>query len=294
MQRAAVTDATRSVGQRSVLHFPSHGKAVLRGGFLSIQASGFLLLPHPFGKVLSVFLCHAGQCLLLRGSVPSLVWISTFSCVNQWRGRCGLPQWKWRGDGTVELGAAGRGFSVGGFGEIDRCFEKRSAAGWIDPTAALACAERQGFEPWIQSPVCRISSAVHSTTLASLLFGECCSACAMRPRVVVEAVEQSLSKRKVTATFSFQQALERKSVPRAGCFYFPGRWFVLSEQRLSSVLPGVLGFPSRLLFLFRQKSEAFRAEYFSYPDRGLRLSERSAFPIQTEVLGFPSGILFLS
>gem|GEM_PF-5355940 len=30
-------------------------------------------------------------------------------------------------------------------------------------------AERQGFEPWIQSPVCRISSAVHSTTLASLL-----------------------------------------------------------------------------------------------------------------------------
>lgn len=54
MQRAAVTDATRSVGQRSVLHFPSHGKAVLRGGFLSIQAFGFLLLPHPFGKVLSV------------------------------------------------------------------------------------------------------------------------------------------------------------------------------------------------------------------------------------------------
>ena len=31
-------------------------------------------------------------------------------------------------------------------------------------------AERQGFEPWIQLPVCRISSAVHSTTLASLLF----------------------------------------------------------------------------------------------------------------------------
>ena len=276
MQRAAVTDAARSVGQRSVLHSPSHGKAVLRGGFLSIQAFGFLLLPHPFGKVLSVSFfmrasafCCAGLCVLLygsfvfsctvlcpllRGSEPSLVRFCAFFCENQWRGRCGLPQWKWRGDGTVELGAAGRGFSVGGFGEIDRCFEKRSATGWIDPTAALACAERQGFEPWIQSPVCRISSAVHSTTLASLLFGECCSACAMRPRVVEEAVEQSLSKRKVTATFSFQQALERKSVPRAGCFYFPGRWFVLSEQRLSVILPEVLGFPSGELFLFRQRS----------------------------------------
>ena len=76
----------------------------------------------------------------------------------------------------------------------------------------------------------------------------------MRPRVVVEAVEQSLSKRKVTATFSFQQALERKSVLWAGCFYFPGRWFVLSERRLSVVLSEVLGFPSRVLFLFRQKS----------------------------------------
>lgn len=276
MQRAAVTDATRSVGQRSVLHSPSHGKAVLRGGFLSIQAFGFLLLPHPFGKVLSVsffmrasaFCCAglcvllrgpfvfscASLCLLLRGSVPSLVRFSAFFCENQRRGRCGLPQWKWRGDGNVELGAAGRGFPVGGFGEIDRCFEKRSATGWIDPTAALACAERQGFEPWIQSPVCRISSAVHSTTLASLLFGECCSACAMRPRVVVEAVEQSLSKRKVTATFSFQQALERKSVLWAGRFYFPGRWFVLSERRLSVVLSEVLGFPSGALFLFRQKS----------------------------------------
>ena len=30
-------------------------------------------------------------------------------------------------------------------------------------------AERQGFEPWIQLPVCRISSAVRSTTPASLL-----------------------------------------------------------------------------------------------------------------------------
>ena len=95
MQRAAVTDAARSVGQRSVLHFPSHGKAVLRGVFLSIQASGFLLLPHPFGKVLSVFLCHAGLCLLLRwavrlvvrvfrvllrGSELSLVRFGAFSC----------------------------------------------------------------------------------------------------------------------------------------------------------------------------------------------------------------------
>lgn len=200
-----------------------------------------------------VFSC-ASLCPLLRGSKLSLVRVSAFFCVNQWRGRCGLSQWKWRGDGTVELGAAGRGFPVGGFGEIDRCFEKRSAAGWIDPTAALACAERQGFEPWIQSPVCRISSAVHSTTLASLLFGECCSACAMRPRVVVEAVEQSLSKRKVTATFSFQQTLERKSVPWAGCFYFRGRWFVLFEQRLSVIQTGVLGFPSGALFLFCQRS----------------------------------------
>lgn len=31
-------------------------------------------------------------------------------------------------------------------------------------------AERQGFEPWIRFPVCRISSAVHSSTLASLLI----------------------------------------------------------------------------------------------------------------------------
>lgn len=82
MQRAAVTDAARSVGQRSVLHFPSHGKAVLRGGFLSIQALGFLLLPHPFGKVLSVsffmlasaFSC-AGLCVLLHGSF-------VFSCAS--------------------------------------------------------------------------------------------------------------------------------------------------------------------------------------------------------------------
>lgn len=79
MQRAAVTDAARSVGQRSVLHFPSHGKAVLRGGFLSIQAFGFLLLPHPFGKVLSVSFfmrasafCCAVQSSLLRCSVHSL------------------------------------------------------------------------------------------------------------------------------------------------------------------------------------------------------------------------------
>ena len=94
------TNAVRCIGQRSVLHFPSHGKAVLRGGFLSIQAFGFLLLPHPFGKVLSVsffmrasaFCCAglcvllhgsfvfscASLCLLLHGSVPSLVRFSAF------------------------------------------------------------------------------------------------------------------------------------------------------------------------------------------------------------------------
>lgn len=105
MQRAAVTDAARSVGQRSVLHFPSHGKAVLRGGFLFIQALGFLLLPHPFGKVLSVpffmrasAFCCAGLCvllhgsfvfsctvlcLLLRGSELSLVRFSALSCAVQ-------------------------------------------------------------------------------------------------------------------------------------------------------------------------------------------------------------------
>lgn len=176
----------------------------------------------------------------------------------------------------MKLGAAGRGFPVGGFGEIDRCVEKRSAAGWIDQSAALAWAERQGFEPWIQSPVCRISSAVHSTTLASLLFGECCSACTMHPRVVVEAVEQSLSKCKVTATFSFQQTLERKSVLWAGRFYFPGRWFVLSEQRLSVIQTGVSGFPSRVLFLFRQKSQAFRAEVCVRSDRRIVPSSQLA------------------
>ena len=31
-------------------------------------------------------------------------------------------------------------------------------------------AEKQGFEPWIRLPVCRISSAVRSTTPASLLL----------------------------------------------------------------------------------------------------------------------------
>lgn len=79
MQRAAVTDAARSVGQRSVLHSPLHGKAVLWGVFLSIQASGFLQLPHPFGKVLSVSFfmrtsafCCAVQSSLLCGSVHSL------------------------------------------------------------------------------------------------------------------------------------------------------------------------------------------------------------------------------
>lgn len=89
MQRAAVTDAARSVGQRSVLHFPFHGKAVLRGGFLSIQACGFLQLPHPFGKVLSVSFfmrvsafCCAGLCVLLRGPF-------VFSCAGQ----CLLLRW---------------------------------------------------------------------------------------------------------------------------------------------------------------------------------------------------------
>lgn len=165
MQRAAVTDAARSVGQRSVLHFPSHGKAVLRGGFLSIQALGFLLLPHPFGKVLSVSFfmlasafCCAGLCVLLHGSFVfscaslcpllcgselSLARFRAFFCVNQWRGRCGLPQWKWRGDGTVKLGAAGRGFPVGGFGEIDRCFEKKAQqAGLTQPLRLLVRRDR--------------------------------------------------------------------------------------------------------------------------------------------------------
>lgn len=68
-QCGAMPDAACSVGQRSVLHFPFHGKAVLRGGFLFIPSFVFLLLPHPFGKVLSVSLCHAGQCLLLRWAV---------------------------------------------------------------------------------------------------------------------------------------------------------------------------------------------------------------------------------
>lgn len=103
-------------------------------------------------------LFHAGQCLLLRWavrlvarvfrvllreSVPSLVRFRAFFCVNQWRGRCGLPQWKWRGDGTVKLGAAGRGFPVGGFGEIDRCFEKKAQqAGLTQPLRLLVRRDR--------------------------------------------------------------------------------------------------------------------------------------------------------
>ena len=38
---------------------------------------------------------------------------------------------------------------------------------WID------LAEREGFEPPIRLPVCRISSAVHSTTLPPLREGSC-------------------------------------------------------------------------------------------------------------------------
>lgn len=90
MQRAAVTDAARSVGQRSVLHSPLHGKAVLWGVFLSIQASGFLQLPHPFGKVLSVSFfmrtsafCCAGLCVLLRGSFVFSCAVLCLSCAVQ-------------------------------------------------------------------------------------------------------------------------------------------------------------------------------------------------------------------
>lgn len=93
----ATKNAVRCNAGCSVLHFPFHGKAVLWGGFLSIQAFGFLLLPHPFGKVLSVFLCHAGQCFLLRWavrlvarafrvllceSVPSAAWFCALSCAD--------------------------------------------------------------------------------------------------------------------------------------------------------------------------------------------------------------------
>lgn len=89
-----------------------------------------------------VFSC-ASLCPLLRGSELSLVRFSAFFCVNQWRGRCGLSQWKWRGDGTVELGAAGRGFPVGGFGEIDRCFEKKAQqAGLTQPLRLLVRRDR--------------------------------------------------------------------------------------------------------------------------------------------------------
>ena len=43
-----------------------------------------------------------------------------------------------------------------------------------DFTSCSFFAERLGFEPRVQSPVRRISSAVHSTTLASLQgFGGC-------------------------------------------------------------------------------------------------------------------------
>lgn len=50
---------------------------------------------------------------------------------------------------------------------------------------------------------------------------------------------------------------------------------------------------SRGFLLFRQKSQAFRAEAFCRSVRGLRLSEQITLLIQTEVLGFPSGVLFL-
>ena len=94
-QCGAVTDAAHCDDRCSVLRFPSHSKAVLWGGFLSIPPFGFLPPPLPFGKVLSVFLCHAGQCLLLRWtvrlvarafrvllceSVPSAAWFCALSC----------------------------------------------------------------------------------------------------------------------------------------------------------------------------------------------------------------------
>ena len=143
---------------------------------------------------------------------------------------------------------------LAGSGQSTGALKKEAQqAGLVQPLRLLVRRDRDS-NPGYSHPYAafRVRSIRPLWHLSS--SGECCSACAMRPRVVVEAVEQSLSKRKVTATFSFQQALERKSVPRAGCFYFPGRWFVLSEQRLSVILPEVLGFPSGALFLFRQKS----------------------------------------
>lgn len=68
MQRIAMTDAVRCVGRCSVLRFPSHSKAVLREGFLSIPSLGFLPPPLPLGK--------------LR-SMPLVARFSAFFCASQ-------------------------------------------------------------------------------------------------------------------------------------------------------------------------------------------------------------------
>lgn len=127
--------------QRAAFSIPRQGSTAGRLPLhpsLRLPAASLSLRKSP----VSVFF-HAGQCLLLCGSELSLARFRAFFCVNQWRGRCGLPQWKWRGDGTVKLGAAGRGFPVGGFGEIDRCFEKKAQqAGLTQPLRLLVRRDR--------------------------------------------------------------------------------------------------------------------------------------------------------
>ena len=53
--------------------------------------------------------------------------------------------------------------------DVYRGIKRRTPLG-MSLYARLVLAERQGFEPWKQLPACRISSAVRSTTPASLRF----------------------------------------------------------------------------------------------------------------------------
>ena len=84
-------------------------------------------------------------------------------------------------------------------------------------------AERQGFEPWVPVRVRRISSAVHSTTLASLLF-------LMRLQNYCFCGKRQRKKGKKTTGYS------RKDV-------LPGNFYRPLSARSSSTLRNVLRLP---------------------------------------------------
>ena len=61
------------------------------------------------------------------------------------------------------------------------CKIKTAVSYWLTAELVLLFAEREGFEPPVQLPVHRISSAARSTTPAPLLFGRGRRACPVLP-----------------------------------------------------------------------------------------------------------------